>query len=155
MSIAKTCQISSTDSDATEAFAERLGQNCKGGEVIELISDLGGGKTTLVRGLARGLGSVDRVASPTFTISRVYKGGKYELHHFDFYRLHEAGLIQHELADVIDDPKIVTVIEWGEVVSHVLPDERLTIHIKRTGDEERRLTFEYPDSLSYLLENIC
>jgi tRNA threonylcarbamoyladenosine biosynthesis protein TsaE len=105
--------------------------------------------------LARGLGSVDRVASPTFTISRVYKGGKYELHHFDFYRLHEAGLIQHELADVIDDPKIVTVIEWGEVVSHVLPDERLTIHIKRTGDEERRLTFEYPDSLSYLLENIC
>lgn len=72
MNIATTCQIVSTSSDATEKLGEQVGKRLKGGEVIELISDLGGGKTTFIRGLARGMGSTDHVSSPTFTISKFY-----------------------------------------------------------------------------------
>jgi tRNA threonylcarbamoyladenosine biosynthesis protein TsaE len=154
MNTGLTRQIDSTSSDATEQIAEQLGARLKGGEVIELISDLGGGKTTFVRGLARGIGSADRVASPTFTLSRVYKGKKLELYHFDFYRLQDAGLMEHELHDLLEIPEAVVVVEWGDVVAHVLPAERLTIRITRTGDNTRQLACSTPESLSYLLEGL-
>lgn len=144
--------IDSADVAATQALSEKLGRALRGGEVIELISDLGGGKTTFVHGLAKGIGSPDRVASPTFTISKVYKGGKLEIHHFDFYRLQDAGLMEHELHDVLGDPGVVVVVEWGDVVAHVLPEDRLTIRLVSTGDESRRLEFACPDNLDHLLE---
>ena len=154
MSTVATWQIDSTSSEATEQLAERLGQSLKGGEIIELISDLGGGKTTFVRGLARGAGSTDRVASPTFTISRVYKTDDLEIHHFDFYRLGEAGLIAEELAEVISDPHVITVVEWADIVQDVLPQERLTITIEKTPADGRRLTFQAPASLQYLMKAV-
>lgn len=120
--------------------------------MIELVSDLGGGKTTFVRGLARGLRSADRVASPTFTISKVYQAADKQLHHFDFYRLHEAGIIADELAEVVDDPQNITVVEWGDIVQNVLPAKRLTITIHRTGDDSRDIMVHYPDALHYLVE---
>jgi tRNA threonylcarbamoyladenosine biosynthesis protein TsaE len=123
-----------------------------GGETIELISDLGGGKTTFTRGLARGFGSTDRVASPTFTISRIYKAPEgREMHHFDFYRLQEAGLISEELADVVNDPQIVIVVEWAGIVQDVLPEERLTITIEKTPDDERIIRLQAPKALAYLI----
>lgn len=144
--------IETTSAQATERLGELIGKNLKGGEVIELVSDLGGGKTTFVRGLARGFGSPDKVASPTYTISKVYKHGSRELHHFDFYRLQEAGLISHELTEVIEDPACTVVFEWGEVIQNVLPASRLTVTITKTGEEARNLAFRYPDSLAYLME---
>lgn len=145
--------IISTDSaDDTEQLGEDIGRCLKGGEVIELRSDLGGGKTTFVRGLARGAGSRDHVASPTFTLSKVYKTPKFDIHHFDFYRLNEAGLMEHELHDLLGDPKIVTIIEWGEIVQHVLPERRLTIEISQTDDDGREFYMVCDPSLEYLLE---
>lgn len=126
----------------------------KGSEVIELVSDLGGGKTTFVRGLARGTGSPDRVASPTFTISRVYQAGRLSIHHFDFYRLGGAGLIAEELAEVLDDPSIVTVVEWADIVQDVLPAIRMTVDIQKTSDDQRLLTFTAPTELQYLLKAV-
>jgi tRNA threonylcarbamoyladenosine biosynthesis protein TsaE len=152
MSLIKSQQTSCAKK--TEELAEKIGQNLKGGEVIELTSDLGGGKTTFARGLARGFGSSDHVASPTFTISKIYKNGKKEMHHFDFYRLPEAGLIAHELEEVINDPNCTVVVEWAEVVKHVLPAERLGITINKTSDDARILSFDYPEQLSYLLDGI-
>lgn len=144
----------SVSSGATEQLAETLGRNVRGGEVIELVSDLGGGKTTFVRGLARGLGSQDHVSSPTFKVSNTYQGKDLTIHHLDFYRLSEAGLMAHELQEVMDDPKAVVVIEWGEVVRDVLPAERCNVTIKRTGDESRKITITCPGNLKYLLENL-
>lgn len=149
------CRAKTDSAQATEDLAVRLGQNLRGGEVIELISDLGGGKTTFTRGLAKGFGSGDHVASPTFTVSKVYKSGSKEMHHFDFYRLSDAGIMAHELHDLIGAPEIVVVVEWGKAVQHVLPNERLIIRLTRTGDDSRELTFEAPDSLAYLLEGVC
>jgi tRNA threonylcarbamoyladenosine biosynthesis protein TsaE len=122
--------------------------------VIELVSDLGGGKTTFVRGLARGMGSADKVSSPTFTVSKVYKTGELELHHFDLYRLGQAGLIEYELQDILNDPFVVTVVEWAHVAEHVLPQERLTVDIKPTSEDQREITFHYPSSLAYLVEGL-
>lgn len=129
-----------------------MGKALKGGEVIELVSDLGGGKTTFVRGLAHGAGSKDKVGSPTFTISKVYNAPKFDIHHFDFYRLPDPGLVANELAEVLGDEHIVTVIEWADVVSHVLPGNRLHINIRQTPSGARELTFRASEPLAYLLE---
>lgn len=153
MSTGQTLQIRSTSSEATELLGEQLGAALKGGEVIELISDLGGGKTTFVRGLVRGAKSNDRVASPTFTISRQYRTDLFEIHHFDFYRLSDAGLAAHELVESVGEPDVVTVVEWGEVVAHVLPAGRVTVTITKSGGDDRTLSLQIPDDLSYLVAN--
>lgn len=134
--------VTTTSAEETEKLGRRLGSTLKGGEVIELTSDLGGGKTTFVRGLAKGTGSEDRVASPTFTISKVYEAPAFEIHHFDFYRLNEAGLIKHELEDVLGDTKTVTVIEWSDVVADVLPEHTIKIHIAQNADGSRTISFK-------------
>jgi tRNA threonylcarbamoyladenosine biosynthesis protein TsaE len=149
-----TFSIVSPDAETTEQIASVIGEAVRGGEVLELISDLGGGKTTFTRGLVRAMGSKDTVASPTFTISKVYKAKNLEVHHFDFYRLPEAGLIANELAEVVGDPQTVVVVEWADVVQHVLPDNRLTITIAQQPNGERKLTLRVPEVLNYLVEGL-
>jgi tRNA threonylcarbamoyladenosine biosynthesis protein TsaE len=148
-------QIDSTSSEATEQLAEQLGNNLRGGELVELISDLGGGKTTFARGLVRGAGSTDRVASPTFTLSREYTAPKFTIVHFDFYRLGEAGIVGEELAEIMDDPSYVIIVEWGDVVRNVLPERRMTIGIEQIAEEARELRFSCPAELSYLMKGVA
>ena len=152
MSTEATWQTRSTDSNATEKIAALIGSNLRGGETIELISDLAGGKTTFVRGLVLGVESTDKVASPTFTISRVYDTGKLKIYHFDFYRLHEAGMVAHELEEALSDPHNVVIVEWADIVQGVLPLERMAININTVGATERELTFVYPETMQYLLK---
>ena len=152
MSTVKTWQTRSTSSEDTEALGERVGARLKGGEVIELVSDLGGGKTTFVRGLVRGAGSTDRVASPTFTISREYAAPKFTIVHFDFYRLAEAGVIAEELKEFMGDPNYVVVIEWGDIVADVLPADHVRIQIQYKTDTERLIQSTYPPKLAYAIE---
>lgn len=146
-----TWQTDTKDVAATEALAAAIGQRLKGSEVIELVSDLGGGKTQFVRGLAKGMGSKDQVASPTFTISREYHADKLTMYHFDFYRLAEPGILTAELAEFINDPQAVVAVEWSDIVKHVLPEKRLTIHLVLTGETSRHLDFSYPHELAYLI----
>lgn len=154
MSTNMTWRTNSSTSDNTEQLAEMLGAKLRGGEVIELVSDLGGGKTTFTRGLVRGTGSKDRVGSPTFTLNREYTAQKFTVSHFDFYRLGEAGIVGDELAEVIGDPSYVVVVEWGEIVHDVLPLERMTLRISQTPEGGRILDFTYPEKLGYLLEDV-
>jgi tRNA threonylcarbamoyladenosine biosynthesis protein TsaE len=153
MNTGMTSQISTDSSGRTELLAASMGSRLRGGEVIVLTSDLGGGKTAFVRGLARGAGSDDHVASPTFTIGREYKVPDKDIRicHFDFYRLHEPGIVALELDEVIHDPRAAIVIEWGEIVENVLPETRMLISIDRTGENSRTFSFSYPESLAYLL----
>lgn len=145
-------RIDSGSPDVTEQFAAEIGSRVRGGEVIVLSSDLGGGKTTFVRGLARGMGSTDHVASPTFTISKEYQAGQLSLYHFDFYRLNDPGIVKAELAEFIADPMAVVAVEWGDSVKDVLPAERVDVHIERTGESSRRLRIEASVSLLYLFQ---
>jgi tRNA threonylcarbamoyladenosine biosynthesis protein TsaE len=147
-------QTTTTSAEMTEQLAQKIGHNLQGGEVIELKSDLGGGKTTFVRGLARGFGSHDHVSSPTFTISLEYKAGTRTLYHFDFYRLREAGIVAAELAEVVGVKDTVVVVEWGDIVANVLPDNRMSITIAASSEHKRELTFDYPNSLQYLITSM-
>lgn len=154
MSNRHTYTITASSADDTEKFGEKIGQQLQGGEVIELNSDLGGGKTTFVRGLARGAGSKDGVSSPSFTIKNVYNAPRFEIWHFDFYRLDEAGMVGFELEDALGDEKVVTVIEWAKDLGEQLPEERLMIQFEPSADESRKLTLQYPDNLGYLVKEL-
>lgn len=142
--------------EQTETVAAAVGARLRGGEVIELNSDLGGGKTTFVRGLARGAGSTDHVASPTFTVSREYGcPDGLVLHHYDFYRLGEdAGIMADELSEVLQDYRSVVIVEWSQAVAHVLPAEHIVISLHRTGDEGRRIEAIYPQEAAYLIQGV-
>jgi len=123
-----------------KAIGQSIGQVLLGGEIIELIGDIGAGKTTLVKGIAVGLGIDEYVQSPSFTINRVYQARDgLTLIHYDFYRLEDAGIMADELQEVIDDPKSITVIEWADAVMGVLPSDRLSIRITSTSETERKL----------------
>ena len=117
-------------------FGAKLGAELRGGEVIELIGDVGAGKTTFTKGLAKGLAIAETVQSPSFTISRVYDG-RLELVHYDFYRLNNAGVMALELADNLSDAEKVVVIEWAETVADILPKERIRIKISSPSETER------------------
>ena len=131
-----------------------LGSKLNPPATIELRSDLGGGKTTLVKGLARGFGSLDRVASPTFTLNKIYKSKRGQIHHFDFYRLSEAGIVAEQLAESLNDQTVLTVVEWGDIVDDVLPTDRLTIEFKPSPNskDERNIVVNYPETLTKLIK---
>lgn len=123
-----------------QAFAEKWAAGFKGGEVVELVGDVGAGKTTFVKGLARGLGVNEVVQSPSFTLFSRYNGSRgRSLHHYDFYRLDDPGVVAYDLAESITENKAVTVVEWGQTVSHVLPASRTTVHITTLGETDRQL----------------
>ena len=136
------------------ALAAQIGGRLRGGETVELISDLGGGKTAFVRGLAAGLGSTDRVSSPSFTLTNQYRAGDKVLHHFDFYRLSEPGILREELAEILQDNHNIVAVEWADVVAEILPEARLSLTIRATGENSRELTFQYPELMNYLLSDL-
>jgi tRNA threonylcarbamoyladenosine biosynthesis protein TsaE len=128
---------------AMKTLGEKLGAFLRGGEVLELVGDVGAGKTTLTKGIAKGMGIDEDVQSPSFTISRVYDAPR-ELYlaHYDFYRLHDAGIMTDELHETIHDPKVTTIIEWAEIVGGVLPADRLTITITSPGETVRQVAIK-------------
>ncbi len=136
-----------------QEFGERLGLLLKGGEVIELIGDVGAGKTTLVRGLARGMGVSETVQSPSFTISRLYDAPhEQRLAHYDFYRLVDAGIMSDELSEMIGTRGTVVVIEWADAVESVLPKDKLTITIAAPSPDVRELELANGGQVSQQLE---
>lgn len=154
MSSSVAIEVLSSSTDQTISIGRKIGAHLKGGEVIELASDLGSGKTTLVKGLALGAGSKEQVSSPSFTICNEYITPKFKIYHFDFYRLNDGGIISRELAEVINDQDAVIVIEWPDVIENILPIDRLIIKIETTKDDDRQLTITSPDKLTYLVEGV-
>jgi tRNA threonylcarbamoyladenosine biosynthesis protein TsaE len=113
----------------------KIGAQLNAGDLILLNGDLGAGKTVLVQGIAQSLG-VEGVTSPTFVISKSYKG-TLPLIHVDVYRLLDSGKAALFLDDLdldSDRENSVTVIEWGGVESARLSDQRLEITIDRSDD---------------------
>lgn len=157
MNTLQTWQTESYNPDDTFVVGEQLGRSCMGGELFLLTSDLGGGKTTLVKGLAKGLGSTMTVNSPTFTVERIYdcRDG-ISIHHFDFYRLQNAGILQFELHELLDDPKVIIVIEWGDIVGDTLPLQYVELRLTRQAADEnsRIITANFTNDLAYLFKDI-
>lgn len=130
----------------TQALAKIIGAAVKGGDVFAFKSDIGGGKTTFVKGLAVGMGVTDVVQSPTFTISQIHKADRgLELHHFDFYRLNSAGVMAAELTESLAQSNAVVAIEWGDIVHDILPKDAITVTLQSAdNDETRRISIAVP-----------
>jgi tRNA threonylcarbamoyladenosine biosynthesis protein TsaE len=138
----------------TERIGEAIGARLRGCEVLELTSDLGGGKTTFTRGVVAALSPDTVVSSPTFTVGKVYETPRLTVYHYDFYRLGEAGLIADELAESLEDPRAIVIVEWADVVRGVLPESRVKVRFETTDEQARILTIECPEDKQYLLEEV-
>ena len=125
------------------AFGENFGKKLlkdNNSTVIELVGDVGTGKTTFVRGLAKGLGIKENVTSPSFTISKSYAfENNKTLTHYDFYRLGDPGIMREDLEESINNPDNITVVEWGESVSNILPKDHTIINIIYNDDNSRKV----------------
>ena len=141
------------DLAALQQLAQALADRLRGDETIELLSDLGGGKTAFVRYLVAALGGRCSVSSPSFTIENVYQCSKTTVHHFDFYRLTDSGICAHTLSEAILDPQALVIVEWSQLVKDLLPPQRLQIEIIFVDNisEKRRFLFRLPADLKYLM----
>ena len=123
----------------TEAVGEKIGKVLPAGTVIAYRGDLGAGKTAFTRGLARGLGAVEQVTSPTYTIVNEYLSGRIPLFHFDMYRLHSADdLFDIGWEDYLDRGGVCAV-EWSENVAEAL-ENPVVITLEKLGEDTRRIT---------------
>lgn len=127
----------SSNVEETLILGEALGRTLRGGEIFALAGDLGSGKTHFVKGLARGLGFLGSVSSPTFPLIHEYRGGRWPLNHFDFYRLDSAA---EALAIGLDEylgGEAVTAIEWGDKFQDLLPDSTRWIRFHHLEENKR------------------
>jgi len=123
----------------TEAFAENFAQSLKAGSVVAFEGDLGAGKTAFVRGLARGLGSLDSVSSPTFAIVNEYDGSL-PLFHFDMYRIETLGeLYSIGFFEYLERGGVLA-IEWSENIYSALPDDSIFVTIEKVDENTRKIT---------------
>ena len=137
-------QLISDDAAATRDLGARLAVAARAGDLVCLRGDLGAGKTQLAKGFGAGLGVTDTISSPSFVLMAEY-AGRLPLFHVDLYRLADAsdalagGLIDERQADG------VTLVEWPERMTALLPAARLDVTIDGTGDEPRIITLRAGD----------
>ncbi len=136
----KKLTFKSSSVSETLRFGERLGSLLQPGYVVALIGELGAGKTTLVKGIVRGLGVEDKrsVKSPTFSLMHKYEG-RIPIYHFDAYRL--KGTL--EMLDIGSDEIIygngVSIIEWADKVPGCLPEKYLKTTLTVVSENERKI----------------
>lgn len=124
--------------EETVEIGARIGEKVRKGSTILLSGALGSGKTVLVRGIARALDIEERVTSPSFTLISVYRG-KHELYHVDLYRIDSVNEVEDlGLEDILNSDGIV-VIEWGEKIKSILPDDCIEVNILIKSGKEREI----------------
>ena len=139
----------------TMEFGEKLGSLVQKGDIICLTGDLGTGKTHLVKGFAKGLGIQEHITSPTFTIVNEYMG-KLKMNHFDVYRVADPDEISAIGFDEYIFGDAVSIIEWANYISSIIPDEHIDISLSKIselGDSFRRISISYKgERYSYVKE---
>ena len=133
------CEITTASAEDTEACGARLADALVAGDVIALTGELGAGKTCFTRGLARGLGVRGRTMSPTFVLVNEYRG-RLAVHHVDAYRTESlTELLDLGLEELFEGDG-VTIVEWADKLTPLLPSRTIHVHIDGVGDEPRRIT---------------
>ena len=131
--------------DETIALGEKLAAELPAAVVVLLIGQLGAGKTTLAKGIVKGLGAArpDDVSSPTFTLIHEYSPSVY---HIDLYRLDTAAQVASLGLDEIFDRRAVVLIEWGERFPDLMPENRIEIRLRTTGESSREIAVQWSQS---------
>ena len=132
------------------ALGRKLALILSAGSTITLTGDLGAGKTTLVRGIAEGLHIKEVVQSPTFNIMKIYFKGDKTLVHIDAYRLADINT-DIGLDEYIGYETGITVIEWPEYISTLIPEDAIEIEILHKGEDTRQITIKCDEQLGGLL----
>jgi tRNA threonylcarbamoyladenosine biosynthesis protein TsaE len=129
--------------EETIALGERLARELPRRAAVLLIGDLGAGKTTLAKGIVKGLGAAEpeEVSSPTFTLIHEY-GRQPAVYHVDLYRLDHAREAARLGLEEIFEKEAVVLIEWGEKFPELLPDERVEIRITSRHENQREITVD-------------
>jgi tRNA threonylcarbamoyladenosine biosynthesis protein TsaE len=124
--------------DETVGLGERLAAELPAKAVVLLIGNLGAGKTTLAKGIVKGLGAAapDEVSSPTFTLIHEYSPAVY---HIDLYRLDRPEQVSTLGLDEIFDRQAVVLIEWGERFPELMPADRIEIRLRADGENSREI----------------
>ncbi len=136
--------ITKTEEETQNAAAE-FAQSLKPGTVICLYGELGAGKTTFSKGLARGLGVSSRIISPTFTLVRQHQiqEGKGTLYHLDLYRLErEEDVRGIGFEEMVQDKNGIMLIEWAEKLGKLLPSKRIDIRLEAVSAAERKISIQ-------------
>ena len=131
--------------EETYALGRRLGEACKSGQVYTLTGDLGVGKTLFTQGFAKGLGILEPVNSPTFTILQIYDTGRLPFYHFDVYRIGDVEEMEEIGWEDCVYGQGVCVVEWAELIEEILPENRFRILIEKDteqGFDYRKITLE-------------
>jgi tRNA threonylcarbamoyladenosine biosynthesis protein TsaE len=143
MSTEQKFNFNSKSLDQSLALGAKLSKLIKPPLLIEMVGDLGGGKTALVKAIARGLGIEQTVTSPTFNIHRGYASPDgIKLEHFDLYRLNDDEIVANELKDCLNDKKTIVCTEWANHFSGYLAEDRLVIESYYVSENERRYNFK-------------
>ena len=129
----------------TKRMGRSFGKYLKGGDVVALQGELGSGKTTFVKGIARGLGlpAEKKVSSPTYVLIHEYPARK-KVYHLDWYRIKKVRGLDAELARECFFSDGVTLIEWPERGKDILPSGALRVGIAHGGPTRRRFFFSFP-----------
>jgi tRNA threonylcarbamoyladenosine biosynthesis protein TsaE len=136
-------EVDITSEQDMRTLGQAIGRVLQGGECIQLVGDVGAGKTTLTKGIAQGLSIADTVQSPTFTINRTYNSPSgVRLSHYDFYRLADPGIMADELQESLMDTSTAIVIEWGDTVADILPHDHLRIAISSPSETTRTIRID-------------
>src|SRR5471030_524953 len=120
-------RLSTAAEGETIRLGELIGRSLRAGDVVLLYGELGAGKTTMVRGLARGVGYRGRVSSPTFALAHVYRGKRLTLHHLDLYRLKKGETDELGLDELLNDPRGAVVVEWPQIARW--PKKRVEVRL--------------------------
>ena len=121
--------------EETTNIGFKLGKLLNSGDIICLTGDLGTGKTHITKGIAKGLNITDNITSPTFNIIKEYNSGELPLYHMDVYRL-DKDSNDIGIEDYFNKGG-VTLIEWADIITDILPEERLQINIKVISENTR------------------
>ena len=134
----------SNSAEQTMELGNQIARAAKNGSVFCLAGDLGAGKTTLVRGIARALSIKSVVQSPTFNIMKIYFDGDKPLIHIDAYRLADINT-DIGLDEYIGYETGLTVIEWPNYISDLIPEDASTVEIINKGENQREITITSND----------
>lgn len=137
--------------EETFEIGKQLGEQAKAGEIYTLVGDLGVGKTVFTQGVAKGLGILEPISSPTFTIVQIYEQGRLPFYHFDVYRIGDVEEMEEIGYEDCFYGEGICLIEWANLIEEILPESYTAIKIEKNlekGFDYRKITIGKPEERS-------